>query len=168
VLTADKEQRAAELTEDMLHDVMARVESVRSRVRPAGGRSVGAGAWAPCEARAGHRADRGEPAIGEADLHDEAAFWSRGRGEGGVVGGGDGAHDRQAESVVAVVLKGAVTGVAALTDRAVARSGYLLDDLLVGGGLELVGGHVAEGAVQPGAVVLMRVIVSRGCLVESL
>src|SRR5512133_4129770 len=34
-----------------------------------------------------------------------------------------------------------------------ARSGYLLDALLVGGGLELVGGHVAEGAVQPGAVV---------------
>src|SRR5678815_4867426 len=34
-----------------------------------------------------------------------------------------------------------------------ARSGYLLDALLVGGGLELVGGHVAQGAVQPGAVV---------------
>src|SRR5215212_10462769 len=34
-----------------------------------------------------------------------------------------------------------------------ARSGYLLDDLLVGGGLELVGGLVAKGAVQPGAVV---------------
>src|SRR5215208_7588482 len=33
-----------------------------------------------------------------------------------------------------------------------ARSGYLLDDLLVGGGFELVGGHVAKGAVQPGAV----------------
>jgi hypothetical protein len=46
---------------------------------------------------------------GEADLYGEAAFWSRGRGEGGVVGGGDGADDRQAEAVVAVVLKGAVT-----------------------------------------------------------
>ena len=34
-----------------------------------------------------------------------------------------------------------------------ARSGYLPDDLLVGRGLELVGGHVAKGAVQPGAVV---------------
>ena len=34
-----------------------------------------------------------------------------------------------------------------------ARSGYLFDDLLVGGGLELVGGLVAKGAVQPGAVV---------------
>jgi len=34
----------------------------------------------------------------------------------------------------------------------VARSGYLREDLLAGG-LELVGGHVAEGAVQPGAVV---------------
>src|SRR5215218_5661921 len=34
-----------------------------------------------------------------------------------------------------------------------ARSGYLLDDLLVGRGLELVGGHVAKGAVQAGAVV---------------
>src|SRR5215213_5424800 len=34
-----------------------------------------------------------------------------------------------------------------------ARSGYLLDDLLVGGGLELGGGQVAKGAVQPGAVV---------------
>ncbi len=34
-----------------------------------------------------------------------------------------------------------------------ARSGYLPDDLLVGGGLELVGGQVAKGAVQPGAVV---------------
>src|SRR5512132_1006475 len=34
-----------------------------------------------------------------------------------------------------------------------ARSGYLGDDLLVGGGLELVGGPVAKGAVQPGAVV---------------
>src|SRR5215218_2711760 len=33
-----------------------------------------------------------------------------------------------------------------------ARSGYLLDDLLVGRGLELVGGHVAKGAVQAGAV----------------
>src|SRR5215218_2196521 len=29
-----------------------------------------------------------------------------------------------------------------------ARSGYLRDDLLVGRGLELVGGHVAKGAVQ--------------------
>jgi multiple sugar transport system permease protein len=35
----------------------------------------------------------------------------------------------------------------------VARSGYLLDGLLVGGDLELVGGHVTKGAVQPGAVV---------------
>src|SRR5512132_1526171 len=35
----------------------------------------------------------------------------------------------------------------------VARSGYLLDDLLLGGGFELVGGHIAEGAVEPGAVV---------------
>src|SRR5512132_848661 len=34
-----------------------------------------------------------------------------------------------------------------------ARSGYLLDALLVGGGLELVGGPVAKGTVQPGAVV---------------
>src|SRR5215207_7442946 len=34
-----------------------------------------------------------------------------------------------------------------------ARSGYLLDALLVGGGLELVWSHVAKGAVQPGAVV---------------
>src|SRR6266540_4549061 len=34
-----------------------------------------------------------------------------------------------------------------------ARSGYLLDDLLVGRGLELVGGQVAKGAVQAGAVV---------------
>src|SRR5215211_3000711 len=33
-----------------------------------------------------------------------------------------------------------------------AWSGYLLDDLLVGGGLELVGGQVAKGAVQAGAV----------------
>jgi hypothetical protein len=33
-----------------------------------------------------------------------------------------------------------------------ARSGYLLDDLLVGRGLELVGGHVAKGAVQAGAL----------------
>src|SRR5215211_744093 len=34
-----------------------------------------------------------------------------------------------------------------------ARSGYLLDDLLVGGGLELVGGQVAKGTVEAGAVV---------------
>src|SRR5215207_4687829 len=34
-----------------------------------------------------------------------------------------------------------------------ARSGYLLDALLVGGGLELVGGPVAQGAVESGAVV---------------
>ena len=34
-----------------------------------------------------------------------------------------------------------------------ARSGYPLDGLLVGGDLELVGGHVTKGAVQPGAVV---------------
>ena len=34
-----------------------------------------------------------------------------------------------------------------------ARSGYLLDGVLVGGDLELVGGHVTKGAVQPGAVV---------------
>src|SRR5215216_3020202 len=34
-----------------------------------------------------------------------------------------------------------------------ARSGYLLEDLLVGRGLELVWGPVAEGAVEPGAVV---------------
>src|SRR5918911_2045720 len=47
-------------------------------------------------------------------------------------------------------------------------SGYLLDPLVVGGGLELVGGQVAQGAVQAGAVVLMRVIVSRGRLVEPL
>jgi hypothetical protein len=39
-------------------------------------------------------------------------------------------------------------------------SGYLCDAFLVGGSLELVGCHVAERAVQPGAVVLMRVIVS--------
>src|SRR5918999_3351502 len=34
-----------------------------------------------------------------------------------------------------------------------ARSGYLRDGLLVGGGLELVGGLVAQSAVEPGAVV---------------
>src|SRR5512133_2345285 len=33
-----------------------------------------------------------------------------------------------------------------------ARSGYLRDDLLVGRGLELVGGPVAQGTVEPGAV----------------
>src|SRR5215204_5361255 len=33
-----------------------------------------------------------------------------------------------------------------------AWSGYLLDDLLVGGGLELIGGHVAKGTVEAGAV----------------
>ena len=32
-----------------------------------------------------------------------------------------------------------------------ARLGYLLGDLLVGG-FELVGGHIAKGAVQPSAV----------------
>src|SRR5215212_11547114 len=32
-----------------------------------------------------------------------------------------------------------------------AWSGYLLDDLLVGGGLELIGGHVAKGTVEAGA-----------------
>src|SRR5262249_1763843 len=48
--------------------------------------------------------------LGEADLHRQAAFWSRGDGEVGVVGGGDGADDRQAKAVVAVVGSGAVTG----------------------------------------------------------
>src|SRR5205823_11889997 len=43
-----------------------------------------------------------------------------------------------------------------------ARSGWLLDGLLVGGGLELVGGHVAQGAVQPGAVVPADVVDDRG------
>src|SRR4029450_13661138 len=38
-----------------------------------------------------------------------------------------------------------------------ARSGYLLEDLLVGG-LELVGSHIAERAVQAGAVVPAEVL----------
>src|SRR5215216_4821102 len=58
-----------------------------------------------------------------------------------------------------------------------ARSGYLLDDLLVGGGLELVGGPVAQGAVEAGAVVPGDVVHGRpagggsgrpGLLVEAL
>src|SRR4249919_3583941 len=58
-----------------------------------------------------------------------------------------------------------------------ARSGYLLDDLLVGGGLELVGGQVAKGAVEAGAVVPGDVLHGRaaggglggpGLLVEAL
>jgi hypothetical protein len=48
------------------------------------------------------------PRDGEADLDGEAALWQWGDGDGGVVGGGNGAHDRQAETVVPVISSGTV------------------------------------------------------------